>query len=104
MFRRLDALAMEAGDTATQATARYNEFETTATQQGLLPSTDSREQLIRLARSALESGMAAEHQLVIIRSHAALAQLFANATGRATSGGGAPEAVPHAGDRGPTTA
>ena len=57
--------------------------------QGLLPSPDGREQLIRLARSALESGMAAEHQLVIIRSHAALAQLFAGATE------GRPAAVEH---------
>jgi len=78
IFSRLDALATEAGDAAMQATARYNAFETTATKQGLLPSPDSREQLIRLARSALESGVAADQQLVIIRSHSALAQLFAS--------------------------
>jgi hypothetical protein len=89
MFHRLDALAMEAGDAGTQATARYNAFETTAMKQGLLPSPDSREQLLRLAENALESGLAADHQLVIIRSHAALAQLFASATE------GRPAAVEH---------
>jgi CHAT domain-containing protein len=80
MFSRLDALAIEAGDTATQATARYNAFTTTEVQQILLPTKAGRQQLIRLAMSALESGIAAEHQLVMIRSHAALAQLFARAT------------------------
>ena len=89
MFHRLDALAREAGDAGTQATARYNAFETTAMKQGLLPSPDSREQLLRLAENALESGLAADHQLVIIRSHAALAQLFASATE------GRPAAVEH---------
>jgi CHAT domain-containing protein len=79
IFRRLDALAMAAGDTATQATARFNAFGTTEVQQGVLPSPDGRQQLIRLAESALESGIAAEHQLVMIRSHAALADLFARA-------------------------
>src|SRR5688572_13216272 len=78
-FRRIDALATEAGDAATRATARYNIFETTANKQGLLPSPDGREQLIRLARSALESGQAAGYPLVIIRSHGALARLFAGA-------------------------
>ena len=80
---------MEAGDTATQATARFNAFGTTEVQQGLLPSPDGREQLIRLARSALESGMAAEHLLVIIRSHAALAHLVAG------TAEGRPAAVEH---------
>jgi hypothetical protein len=77
IFARLDTLAGEAGDTATQATARYNAFGTSEVQQGVLPSPDGRAQLMRLATRALESGVAAEHQLVIIRSHAALAQLSA---------------------------
>jgi CHAT domain-containing protein/tetratricopeptide (TPR) repeat protein len=89
IFRRLDTLAMEAGDAAMQATARYNAFETTAMKQGLLPSPESREQLIGLAESALESGMAAEYELVVIRSHAALAHLFARSTE------GRPAAVEH---------
>ena len=88
-FNRIDALAMEAGDTATQATVRYNAFEATAKQQGWLPSPDAREQLIRLARRALESGVDAQLPTVIIRSHAALAQLFAGAPG------GRPAAAEH---------
>ena len=77
IFHRLDVLAGEAGDPGTRATARYNALETTAMKQGLLPSPDSRERLIRLAEAALESGQTADHQLVTIRSHAVLAQLYA---------------------------
>ena len=79
-FRRLDALAIEAADATMLATTRFNVFEMTASQQSLLPSPDGRERLIRLAETALESGLAAEHQLVIIRSHAALAHLLGGAT------------------------
>ena len=76
-FNRIDALAMDAGDTATQATVRYNAFEATAKQQGWLPSPGARERLIRLARRALDSGLGAQLPTVIIRSHSALAQLLA---------------------------
>jgi CHAT domain-containing protein len=86
VFDRLDALALEAGDAETRATARFNVFESTVTKQLLLPSPDGRAQLIRLAQHALELSMAAGHQLVILRSHAALAQLLAgSAEGRSAA-------------------
>jgi hypothetical protein len=86
IFDRLDVLAMEAGDAETRAMARYNAFESMANKQGVLPSPEGREQLIRLAQKALESGLAADHQLAIIRSHAALAQLSgSDAGGRAAA-------------------
>ena len=84
-FHRLDALATEAGEAQTQAIARYNLFNTTAMKEGVLPSPGGRPRLLQLAYDALEAGRRAQDQMVMVRSHSALAELLANTPGsRAT--------------------
>ena len=89
-FERLDVLAAAAQDTPTQATARYNAFNTIAMREHALPSPDARARLVPLAQRALETGRAAGNRLVVLRSHSALAELLAGAPG------GRDEAVDHA--------
>ena len=86
IFHRLDALATEEGEAQTQAIAKYNVFNTTSMKESLLPSPGGRERLLRLVQQALDAGTGAQHQIVTIRSHSALAELLANAPGsRATA-------------------
>ena len=80
-FHRLDALATEAGEAQTQAIARYNLFNTTAMKEDLLPSPGGRPRLLKLAHDALEAGRRAQDQMVMVRSHSALAELLANTPG-----------------------
>jgi CHAT domain-containing protein len=84
-FHRLDALATEAGEAQTQAVARYNLFNTTAMKEGLLPSPGGRPRLLKLAADALEAGRRAADQMVLVRSHSALAELLANTPGSRTA-------------------
>ncbi|HEY7566991.1 MAG TPA: CHAT domain-containing protein, partial [Gemmatimonadaceae bacterium] len=78
---RFDVLATEHGNAADQAIARFNVFNTTAMKESLLPTVRGRDELMRLANWALEAGKAAPHDLVTIRSHAALAEFLATVPG-----------------------
>jgi tetratricopeptide (TPR) repeat protein len=77
-FRRLDDLAAGEGDARTQAIASYNLFNTTMMKESLLPTVGGRQQLVGLLHRALEAGTAARQQLVMLRSHSALAEILAN--------------------------
>ena len=77
IYDRLDLLATEQDNALDKAVARFNVFNTTAMKENVLPSARGREELMRLANRALEAGTAASHQLVVIRSHAALAEFLA---------------------------
>jgi CHAT domain-containing protein len=88
-YGRLDALATEQSNAPDQAVAQFNIFNTTAMKENLLPTARGRETLTQLARRALEAGKAAPHELVIIRSHAALAEFLAKVPG------GRPAAINH---------
>ena len=81
IYGRLDALSTGQGNAPDQAIARFNVFNTTAMKENVLPTPGGRKTLIRLAERALEAGTAAPHQLVMIRSHSALAELLANVPG-----------------------
>jgi tetratricopeptide (TPR) repeat protein len=76
IFRRLDELAGKEGDSRTQAVARYNTFDTASMQEASLPTAGGRDRLATLARMALEAGTRAGHEVVMIRSHTALAELL----------------------------
>jgi CHAT domain-containing protein len=89
IYARLDALATEQGNAPDQAVARFNIFNTTAMKENLLPTPSGREALMHLATRALEAGRAAPHELVMIRSHSALAELLAKVPG------GRPAALDH---------
>ena len=81
IYGRVDALATEQGNAPDQAVARYNVFNTTAMKENLLPTSRGRETLMQLATRALEAGRAAPHELVMIRSHSALAEFLAKVPG-----------------------
>jgi len=81
IYTRLDVLATEQGNARDQASARFNMFNTTAMKENFLPTAGGREELMRLANRALEAGKAAPHELVMIRSHAALAEFLATVPG-----------------------
>lgn len=81
MYARLDALATEHGNAPDQAIARYNVFNASAMKENLLPTPRGRDTLMQLATRALDAGMAAPHELVMIRSHGALAEFRANVPG-----------------------
>jgi CHAT domain-containing protein len=81
IYRRLDALATEQGNAPDRAVARFNVFNTTAMKENLLPTPRGRDTLVQLATQALEAGKAAPHELVMIRSHSALAEFLAKAPG-----------------------
>jgi tetratricopeptide (TPR) repeat protein len=81
IYARFDALATEQGNAPDQAVARFNVFNTTAMKENLLPTARGRQTLMQLATRALEAGRAAPHELVMIRSHAALAEFLAKAPG-----------------------
>jgi hypothetical protein len=81
IYGRFDALATEHRNAPDQAVARFNVFNTTAMKENLLPTTRGREELMQLASRALEAGKAASHELVMIRSHAALAEFLARVVG-----------------------
>ena len=81
IYGRLDALATEQGNAPDQAIARFNIFNTTAMKENLLPTTRGRDTLMQLATRALEAGRAAPHELVMIRSHSALAEFLAKVPG-----------------------
>ena len=78
---RLDALATEHGNAQDQAIARFNLFNATAMKENVLPTPHGREALIQLVGRALEAGTAASHELVLIRSHSALAEFRAREPG-----------------------
>ena len=80
-YQQLDALATSEGDRQTQATVRYNVFNTTATKEYMLPTPAGRAKLMQLAREALEAATAVQRQSTMIRSHGALAELLANEPG-----------------------
>jgi CHAT domain-containing protein/tetratricopeptide (TPR) repeat protein len=81
IYGRLDVLATEQGNAPDQAVARFNVFNTTAMRENLLPTARGHEELMQLASRALEAGKAAPHELVTIRSHAALAEFLAKVPG-----------------------
>ena len=81
IYRRLDALAAEQGNAPDRAVARFNVFNTTAMKENLLPTPRGRDTLVQLATQALEAGRAAPHELVMIRSHSALAEFLAKVPG-----------------------
>jgi CHAT domain-containing protein/tetratricopeptide (TPR) repeat protein len=86
IYARLDALATSQANAQDQAVARFNLFNTTAMKENLLPTPRGRETLMQLVQRALEAGEAAPHELVVIRSHAALAELFSRSdSGRSTA-------------------
>jgi tetratricopeptide (TPR) repeat protein len=84
-FHRLDELAGAERDLRTQAFARYNIFHTTSMKEALLPTAGGRERLVSLVQRALAAGQAAGEELVVIRSHAALAEILGNTPGGRTS-------------------
>jgi tetratricopeptide (TPR) repeat protein len=81
VFRRLDDLSTQEGDTGSQAIARYNLFNTMNEKERLLPTVGGREQLVHLLRRALDAATASRQQLVMLRSHGALADALANMPG-----------------------
>ena len=80
-YHRLDELATAEGDTQTQSIARYNLFDTVAMKESLVPTSDGRERLLGMLQRALDSGVAAQQQIVIVRSHSALADILAHEPG-----------------------
>ena len=81
VYARLDALASEEGHAPDQAVARFNAFNTSAMKENVSPTPHGRGRLMQLAREALAAGRAAPHELVTIRSHAALADFLARIPG-----------------------
>jgi CHAT domain-containing protein len=80
-YHRLDDLAAAEGDAQTQAIARYNLFDTVAMKESLVPTSGGRERLLEMLQRALDSGVAAQQQIVMLRSHSALADILANEPG-----------------------
>ena len=80
-FHRLDELAGAERDLRTQALARYNVFHTTSLKERQLPTPGGRERLMGLVQRALAAGVTARHELVVIRSHSALAEILGNTSG-----------------------
>lgn len=89
-FAQLDELATREGDAPTQAAARFNVYTAVALKEGVLPTPGGRDRVHQLAQRALDAATQAQHQVVMMRSHSALAELEAHTPG------GQPSALAHA--------
>lgn len=81
VYTSLDALATEHANAQDQAVARFNIFNTTAMKENFLPTPRGRDTLKQLVGRALDAGKTAPHELVMIRSHAAMAEFLAKEDG-----------------------
>jgi hypothetical protein len=80
-FGRLEEIARLENDPQSRAAALYNVLNTEALRESLLPTPDGRARLTQLARQTLAAGVAASHNLVILKAHRVIAALLANVPG-----------------------
>jgi CHAT domain-containing protein/tetratricopeptide (TPR) repeat protein len=92
VFRKLDALAAEEGEALARANAQFNILNTSLVKESLLPSRDSKQKLMRLAEQSLATAVAAGNRDTTLKTHRAIAELFA---AEATSKTAALEHVEH---------
>jgi tetratricopeptide (TPR) repeat protein len=75
-YRRVEAMTAEAGDNMTRASAQYNVVNTLFRQLDELPRPGGRDEVVALARNALETAVAADNREIQAMLHRTLGELL----------------------------